>query len=159
MDIMISFNDFGGLFKALEQSFNQLAELWKDEAKELEYIWEEPEEKCCLKKDNSCCDKKREIDFTENCEFKDIKEEEPEKVFGAGFEIDEPRACDYDCEEDFLFAHKLFDDFVRAGEACVKAGLERDYDVPIEKCDAIKRDGPDDIPPTDVELIGESYWW
>lgn len=82
---------------------------------------------------------------------------EPEKVFGAGFEIDEPRACDYEDREDFLHDHYLYDRFVEAGEACVEAGLERKGDGEIIKCCAIKKD-VDDIPPINIELIGETQW-
>lgn len=81
----------------------------------------------------------------------------PEKRFGAGFEIDEPRACDYENRGDFLYAHELFDKFVEAGEACVEAGLERKGCGPITKVDAIKTN-IGDLPPIGIELMGETQW-
>lgn len=107
------------------------------------------------KKDCSVYDKYDE--YEEVNAIEDFDEEEPEKIFGAGFEIDEPRACDYDDRGDFLYAHELYDKFVAAGEACVAAGLARDEEMPIVKCNAFKKN-VGDLPPIGVELIGETQW-
>lgn len=95
-------------------------------------------------------------DDVEEGEVEEIQDE-PENRFGAGFEIDEPRACDYENRGDFLYAHELFDKFVEAGEACVEAGLERKGCGPITKVDAIKTN-IGDLPPIGIELMGETQW-
>lgn len=101
--------------------------------------------------------KSKDIDAEEDDDEVEENYPEPEKRFGAGFEIDEPRACDYEYRGDFLYAHELFDKFVEAGEACVKAGLERKGCGPITKVDAIKTN-IGDLPPIGIELMGETQW-
>jgi hypothetical protein len=78
--------------------------------------------------------------------------------FGAGFEIDEPRCEDYTSRWKFESDHAAFDKFVEAGEDCVKRGLGKKSDAPITKCQAI-RQRPDQKPPRNVELIGETHWF
>lgn len=99
-------------------------------------------------------DKYEEDDFED---FVEPDDDGPERVFGAGFEIDEPRACDYDSRKEFLEAHELFDRFVEAGEACVAAGLEKPDEFEVTKCHAIKKN-VGDTPPIGIELIGETQW-
>lgn len=83
--------------------------------------------------------------------------------FGAEFAIDEPRRSDYDDREDFEYDHMLFDEFVSAGEDCVKRGLARPDGVTAHRCNAIRKklnEAPpmrDEIP--GGELIGETDWW
>ena len=131
--------------------------------------WEEKddEEKSCKKKVKEYIFEKdfdygngiEDFDDDDEEDVDDVEEiqDEPEKRFGAGFEIDEPRACDYEYRGDFLYAHELFDKFVEAGEACVEAGLERKGCGPITKINAIKKE-VGDIPPIGVELMGETQW-
>ena len=80
------------------------------------------------------------------------------KRFGAGFEIDEPRAEDYSSPWKFYDDHAAFDRFVDAGEDCVARGLEKTSSAPITKVKAIrKRVG--DLPPMNTDIIGETNWW
>lgn len=140
MNITINLNDERGL----EKLINALKSALEDTERPTEF-----------KKDCSVYDKYDEHEKVNAIE--DFDEEEPEKIFGAGFEIDEPRACDYDDRGDFLYAHELYDKFVEAGEACVAAGLARDEEMPIVKCNAFKKN-VGDLPPIGVELIGETQW-
>lgn len=78
--------------------------------------------------------------------------------FGAGFEIDEPRSSDYNSRWKFESDHAAFDRFVDAGEDCVARGLERKSNAPIHKCKAIRKNA-DEVPPMNVDLIGETDWW
>ena len=78
--------------------------------------------------------------------------------FGAEFAIDEPMAKNYSNRADFEYDHQLFDEFVSAGEDCVKRGLARPDGVKVTRCNAI-RQRLDQKPPRDVELIGETDWW
>ena len=84
--------------------------------------------------------------------------EDPNKHFGAGFEIDEPRVEDYDNREDFEDDHAAFDRFVDAGEECVARGLEKPEGMPIKKVKAIRRK-VEDGPVLGVDLIGETHWF
>ena len=82
--------------------------------------------------------------------------------FGAAFEVDEPRASDYDCRWEFEDDHKAFDRFVDAGEDCVARGLARPEGVVAHKCNAIRK--PIGCPPpmkdeVPSELIGETDWF
>lgn len=78
--------------------------------------------------------------------------------FGAGFEIDEPRAEDYDKRWQFESDHAAFDRFVDAGEDCVARGMEKKSDAPIHKVNAI-RNRIEDGPVFGVNLIGETHWF
>ena len=78
--------------------------------------------------------------------------------FGAAFAIDEPRARDYDSEEDFLEAREAFDDFVDSGERCVDLGLERPEWAEEHRCNAIRKK-VGEMPPIGVDLLGETEWW
>lgn len=78
--------------------------------------------------------------------------------FGAAFEIDEPRSSDYKNRWEFEDDHSAFDRFVTAGEDCVRRGLEKTSDAPIHKCNAIRK-RVDEVPPMDIDLIGETDWW
>ena len=78
--------------------------------------------------------------------------------FGAAFEIDEPRSSDYESRLEFEDDHSAFDRFVTAGEDCVRRGLEKTSDAPIHKCNAIRKK-VDEVPPMDIDLIGETDWW
>ena len=78
--------------------------------------------------------------------------------FGAAFEIDEPRSSDYESRLKFEDDHSAFDRFVTAGEDCVRRGLEKTSDAPIHKCNAIRK-RVDEVPPMDIDLIGETDWW
>jgi hypothetical protein len=80
------------------------------------------------------------------------------KVFGAGFEIDEPRARDYDERWKFESDHAAFDRFVTAGEDCVARGLAKKNDAPITKVNAVRK-RIEDGPVMGVDLIGETDWW
>ena len=80
--------------------------------------------------------------------------------FGYGLEVDEPRYQEFDNDYEFLKARQAFDDFVDAGERCRELGLEKDNDIPITKCQAIRK--PIGCPPPmNMELLGESQfpWW
>ena len=83
--------------------------------------------------------------------------------FGAEFAIDEPMAKNYSNRADFEYDHQLFDEFVSAGEDCVKRGLARPDGVKVTRCNAI-RQRLDQKPPMrheipGGELIGETDWW
>lgn len=78
--------------------------------------------------------------------------------FGAGFEIDEPRAEDYDKRWQFESDHAAFDRFVDAGEDCVARGMEKKSDAPIHKVKAIRK-RIEDGPVFGVDLIGETHWF
>jgi hypothetical protein len=80
------------------------------------------------------------------------------KRFGAGFEIDEPKASDYDKRWQFESDHAAFDKFVEAGEDCIARGLGKKSDAPITKCQAI-RQSVNCPPPMNKQLIGETDWW
>ena len=80
------------------------------------------------------------------------------KRFGAGFEIDEPRAADYDKRWQFESDHAAFDRFVEAGEDCVARGLEKKSNAPITKCNAARK-RLNEAPPMNLDLIGETHWW
>lgn len=96
--------------------------------------------------------------FDCGCQFDEEDEEVDDKVFGAGFEIDEPRCEDYDSRWEFEDDHAAFDRFVEAGEDCVARGLEKTSPAPITKVNAFrKRVG--ELPPIGVALIGETHWW
>ena len=85
------------------------------------------------------------------------------KRFGAGFNISEPKASDYDQRWMFESDHAAFDKFVEAGEDCVARGLATPEDVEKFKCNAIRK--PVNCPPPmrdevpGGELIGETDWW
>lgn len=83
---------------------------------------------------------------------------DPNKRFGYGLEVDEPRRSDYTSQREFEHDHKLFDNFVDAGEACVERGLDKRNNAPITKCNAI-RTNVGDMPPMDIDIIGETDWW
>ena len=85
-------------------------------------------------------------------------QEDQFKRFGAGFEIDEPRWEDYDDREEFEDDHAAYDRFVDAGEDCVARGLEKPEGVEIQKVNAIRK-RIDEVPPMNIELIGETNWW
>ena len=80
--------------------------------------------------------------------------------FGYGLNVDEPMYQNFSNDDDFLKAREAFDDFVDAGERCVKLGLDKRNDAPITKCSAIRK--PIGCqPPMNVSLLGESQfpWW
>lgn len=83
---------------------------------------------------------------------------DPNKRFGYGLEVDEPRRQDYDNQLEFEHDHKLFDNFVDAGEACVERGLDKRNVCPIHKCNAV-RTNVGDMPPVGIDIIGETDWW
>ena len=80
------------------------------------------------------------------------------KRFGASFEIDEPRASDYDKRWQFESDHAAFDKFVEAGEDCIARGHGKKSDAPVTKCQAI-RQPVNCPPPMNKEFIGETDWW
>ena len=78
--------------------------------------------------------------------------------FGFSATIDEPRAKDYSSRSKFLRDHKAYDDFVEAGLRCEELGLDKKNNIPVTRCNAIrKRVG--DLPPTGIDLLGETNWW
>lgn len=87
------------------------------------------------------------------------------KVFGAGFHIDEPRIENYAFGDEWKFESdkEAFDRFVDAGEDCVARGLARPDGVTEHRVQAIRKriqDGPAFPHETGGnELIGESHIW
>ena len=83
---------------------------------------------------------------------------DPNMRFGAAFEIDEPRAQDYEHRWQFESDHAAYDRFVEAGEDCVARNMEKKGDAPIHKCQAVRR-RLEDGPVINLSLIGETDWW
>ena len=101
-------------------------------------------------------------DYIDDDDEDDYEPEPPKRTenlrFGYGLNVDEPRACDYACRSKFLRDHKAYDDFVDAGLRCEELGLEKKNDIPITKCKAIRKN-VGDLPPTGINLLGETQWW
>lgn len=84
--------------------------------------------------------------------------EDKNKVFGAGFEIDEPIARNYRHRWQYESDKEAFDRFVNAGEDCVARGMGKKSNAPITKVNAVRRrifDGP----PIGLNLVGETQNW
>lgn len=84
--------------------------------------------------------------------------EDKNKIFGAGFEVDEPRAEDYRLRWQFEDDHAAFDRFVEAGLDCEARGLTKKSNAPIHKVNAIRK-RIQDGPVFNVDLIGETHWF
>lgn len=84
--------------------------------------------------------------------------EDRNKIFGAGFEVDEPRAEDYAQRWQFEDDHRAFDRFVEAGEDCIARGIIKKNNAPIHKVQAIRR-RIEEGPVIGRDLIGESHWF
>lgn len=81
--------------------------------------------------------------------------EDKNKVFGAGFEIDEPIANAYRHRWQYESDKEAFDRFVDAGEDCIARGMGKKSNAPITKVNAVRRrifDGP----PIGLNLVGET---
>lgn len=119
---------------------------------------DKPKKNECKHK-NSCSHKERwAMPRWDICTTLDSPAEDSNKRFGAGFEIDEPRAEDYDERWMFESDHAAFDRFVDAGEDCVARGMAKKSDAPIHKVNAIRK-RVEDGPVFGVDLIGETHWW
>lgn len=116
---------------------------------------------CSLKSKPKCYSSEFNTSFMPNVRPWGIAgepKEDPNKIFGAGFEIDEPRSEDYDERWKFESDHAAFDRFVDAGEDCVARGLEKKSDAPIHKVKAIRK-SVFEPPVMGVNLVGETHWW
>ena len=80
------------------------------------------------------------------------------KVFGAGFEVDEPRQENYAHRWQFESDHEAFDKFVSAGEDCIARGMGKKTNAPIHKVNAIRK-RIEDGPVFGLDLVGESHIW
>ena len=125
-------------------------------------------------KENKChcgCNKQRKSNWCTTSSF-DVRDrcpfgvaptfenpcEDKNKRFGAGFEIDEPRAEDYAHRWMFESDHAAYDRFVDAGEDCVARGMKKKSDAPIHKVKAFRRN-LEDGPVFGVDLVGETHWF
>lgn len=101
-------------------------------------------------------------DYIDDDDEDDYEPEPPKRAenlrFGFSCTVNEPRKSDYNCRSKFLRDHKAYDDFVAAGLRCEELGLDKKDNCPITRCNAIrKRVG--DLPPTGINLLGETDWW
>lgn len=79
-------------------------------------------------------------------------------TFGAGFNINEPKAADYSKRWQFESDHAAYDRFVEAGNDCVARGMAAPEGVTLHKCNAIRK-RLEDGPVFGRDLIGETDWW
>ena len=80
------------------------------------------------------------------------------KIFGADFEIDEPRIESYAHRWQFESDHEAFDKFVSAGEDCIARGMGKKSNAPKHKVNAIRK-RIEDGPVFGLDLVGESHWF
>ena len=80
------------------------------------------------------------------------------KIFGADFEIDEPRIESYAHRWQFESDHEAFDKFVSAGEDCIARGMGKKSNAPKHKVNAIRK-RIEDGPVFGLDLVGESHIW
>ena len=107
--------------------------------------------------DDDFVDEDEEEDYTP--EPKPAYKPRPEDLrFGFSCTVNEPRKADYNSRKAFLRDHEAYDKFVEAGLRCEELGLDKKDNCPITRCNAIrKRVG--DLPPTNIDLLGETQWW
>ena len=80
------------------------------------------------------------------------------KIFGAEFAVNEPKARDYRHRWQFESDHAAYDKFVEAGEDCAARGMLRPDGVKAHRVNAIRK-RIEDGPVFDLDLIGETDWW